>query len=84
MFTKKDRKLANEKARVKNRDIIISDMQKQAEVLYEEKKNLSIENEELKDLMNNIYNLASINQYGNANVILSKIKELVSDYQSQN
>ncbi len=52
--------------------------------LYEEIKILREENSEATDLINNINNLANGNKYNSEKIILDKIKELVSDYQSYN
>lgn len=52
--------------------------------LYEEIKILREENSEATDLINNINNLANGNKYNSEKIILDKIKELVSDYQSNN
>lgn len=41
-------------------------------------------NRELNVVIENISKLSEINTYGNEKVILSKIKELVRDYQSKN
>lgn len=52
--------------------------------LYEEIKILREESNEATDLINNINNLANCNKYNSEKIILDKIKELVSDYQSNN
>ena len=62
----------------------IADMEKQAEALYEENKDLRFENEELKELIKRIEKLISSNKYNNEKAVLDKIKELVRDYQSIN
>ena len=41
-------------------------------------------NEEQKELIDRITRIAAANTYNNEKAILSKIKELISDYQSQN
>lgn len=41
-------------------------------------------NEEQKELIARIKRIATSNRYNNEKAILSKIKELISDYQSQN
>lgn len=84
MFTKKDRQIANQKIMIKHRDILIGDMEKQAKVLHEENKDLRFENEEQIDLISRIEKLVSSNKYNNEKAVLSKIKELVDDYQSIN
>ena len=74
-----------------NRDILIEDLkskeaiQKQENLaLYEENKDLRFENEEQKDFISRIDRLVNSNKYNNEKAILSKLKELVSDYQSLN
>lgn len=52
--------------------------------LYEEIKILREESNEATDLINNINNLANGNKYNSEKIILDKIKELVTDYQSNN
>ncbi len=91
MFTRKDRKIRNLETKVLNRDILIEDLkskevlQKQENLaLYEENKDLRFENEEQKDFISRIDRLVNSNKYNNEKAILSKLKELVSDYQSLN
>ena len=81
-FTRKDRTIANQKAMIVNRDRLIGDMEDQATLLYNEKKRLTIEIEELKEFKEEVINIMNekdtiVNKY-------DKIKELISDYQSQN
>lgn len=91
MLTKKDKKILNQKSMIHNRDILIEDMQKKNEELsneniavHEENKDLRFENEEQKELIDRISRIATSNTYNNEKAILGKIKELISDYQSQN
>lgn len=84
MFTKKDRQIANQKIMIKHRDILIGDMEKQAEVLHNENKALRFELEEAEELIKRIERHISSNRYNNEKAILNKIKELVSDFDSQN
>lgn len=91
MFTRKDRKIRNLETKVLNRDILIEDLkskealQKQENLaLHEENKDLRFENEEQKDFISRIDRLVNSNKYDNEKAILSKLKELVSDYQSLN
>ena len=91
MFTRKDRKIKNLETKVLNRDILINDLkskeaiQKQENlVLYEENKDLRFENEEQREFISRIDRLVNSNKYNNEKAILSKLKELVSDYQSLN
>lgn len=84
MLTKKDRKILNQKSIIHNRDILISDMEKQAEVLNEENKELRFELEEKNILINKLEKIVDSNKYSNEKVFIEKIKELVHDYQSLN
>lgn len=84
MLTKKDKKILNQKSMIHNRDILIKDMEEQVKVLHEENKDLRFEIEEQRDLISRIERLVNSNKYNNEKAILSKIKELISDYQSQN
>lgn len=91
MLTRKDRKIKNQKTMIKNRNILIADLQKKNEeisneniAIHEENKELRFENEEQKELIDRITRIAAANTYNNEKAILSKIKELISDYQSQN
>lgn len=84
MLFKKDRKIKNQEAMIKNRDILIGDMEKQAEVLNEENKELRFELEEKDILINKLEKLVGSNKYSNEKVFIEKIKELVHDYQSLN
>lgn len=89
--TRKDRKMANQKAMIQNRDILIKDLMKIKTELKEENlavhnenKELRFENEEQKELIERIKSLVSCNKYNNEKAILDKMKELVEDYQSNN
>ena len=91
MLTRKDRKIKNQEAKIENRNILIADLQKKNEELsneniavYEENKELRFENEEQKELIDRIKRIATSNAYNNEKVILGKIKELISDSESQN
>lgn len=75
-------KLAERK--IEDRDILIRDMEKQAQSLYEENKEIRFELEESEELIKRIEGLISSNKYNNEKAVLDKIKELVSDYQSLN
>ena len=84
MLFKKDRKIKNQEAMIKNRDILIGDMEKQAEVLNEENKELRFELEKKDILINKLEKVVDSNKYSNEKVFTEKIKELVHDYQSLN
>lgn len=84
MLFKKDRKIKNQEAMIKNRDILIGDMEKQAAVLNEENKELRFELEKKDILINKLEKLVDSNKYSNEKVFTEKIKELVHNYQSLN
>ena len=83
--------LKDAERKVEDRNILIADLQKKNEELsneniaiYEENKELRFENDEQKELIDRITKIATANSYNNEKAILGKIKELISDYQSQN
>ena len=83
--------LKDAERKVENRNILIADLQKKNEELsnenlavHEENKDLRFENDEQKELIDRITKIATANSYNNEKAILGKIKELISDYQSQN
>lgn len=87
----KTKKKENYEAMIENRNVLIADLQKKNEELsneniaiYEENKELRFENDEQKELIDRITKIATANSYNNEKAILGKIKELISDYQSQN
>lgn len=91
MLTRKDRKIKNQEAKIENRNILIADLQKKNEELsneniavYEENKDLRFENEEQRELIDRIKRIATSNAYNNEKAILGKIKELISDSESEN
>ena len=62
----------------------IEELTQENKALYEENRDLRFENEEQQYIINEIINLATSNTYNNEKVILSKIKQLVYDSQSEN
>lgn len=83
--------LKDAERKVEDRNILIADLQKKNEELsneniavHGENKELRFENEEQRELIDRIKRIATSNAYNNEKVILGKIKELISDYQSQN
>jgi len=83
--------LKDAERKIEDRNILIADLQKQNKELtneniavHEENKDLRFENDEQKELIDRITKIATANSYNNEKAILSKIKELISDYQSQN
>lgn len=83
-MTKKDRKIANQKVMISNRDRLIGDMEEQAKTLHEENKDLRFENEELRELLAEIADRAFSCPLDSEKIVLNKIKELARDYQSTN
>lgn len=85
--TRKDRKIANQKAMIKNRDKLIGDLKTKIDSLNEEHKILFEENKKGNQAiitLEEVYKLAVCNKYNNEKAILDRIKELVADYQSNN
>ena len=87
----KAKKKENYEAMIENRNILIADLQKKNEELsneniavHEENKDLRFENEEQGELIDRIKRIATSNAYNNEKAILGKIKELISDSESQN
>lgn len=83
--------LKDAERKVENRNILIADLQKKNEELsneniavHEENKDLRFENEEQGELIDRIKRIATSNAYNNEKAILGKIKELISDSESQN
>lgn len=63
--------------KIENRDNLIKDYQKEHEIL--------LKNDSRKtDFITRLKKLVSQNKYNNEKAVLNKIKELISDYQSQN
>ena len=83
--------LKDAERKVENRNILIADLQKKNKELsneniavYGENKDLRFENEEQGELIDRIKRIATSNAYNNEKAILGKIKELISDFDSQN
>lgn len=83
--------LKDAERKVENRNILIADLQKKNGELsneniavHEENKDLRFENEEQRELIDRIKRIATSNAYNNEKAILGKIKELISDSESQN
>lgn len=83
--------LKDAERKVEDRNILIADLRtgnenltKENLAVHEENKDLRFENEEQKELIDRITKIATANSYNNEKAILGKIKELISDYQSQN
>lgn len=87
----KAKKKENYEAMIENRNVLIADLQKKNKELsneniavHEENKDLRFENEEQGELIDRIKRIATSNAYNNEKAILGKIKELISDSESQN
>lgn len=78
MFTKKDRKIANQKAMIENRNKLIKDLETRNDMLKTANKDLRFENEELLNTIQKILDLSASNTYNNGKIVLSKIKELAT------
>lgn len=63
--------------KIENRNMLIKDMDEQAKALYKENKDLNFKYEELKEVVKEIYNLATTQQYGSVKNLQNKLKELV-------
>ena len=76
MFTRKDRKIRSQKAMIENRDILIKDMEEQAEVQNAELRDLRYENSELFDFRTRVIDIIK----GKGTIVskYDKIEELVN------
>lgn len=84
MFTRKDRKIANQEAMIKNRDDLIKDLQKRNKMASESNAILRDECSEQEELLKKIANLSVTHLVGREKESLRLIKELTRDYQSEN
>lgn len=75
-MTKKDRKIANQEAMIKNRNDLIKDLKARNDMLNMTSKDLRFNNEEMQEALKQILNLATSNTYNNDKIVLNKIKEL--------
>lgn len=76
--------LDNAERKIEDYNILLKNMKEQAKVQYEEKKQLEKEIADKNDLIRKVRWLLRINKYNNENAILGKIKELVTEHQSNN
>lgn len=81
MFTRKDRKIRNQKAMIENRDILIKDLEDQTEVKNAQLRDLRYENSELSDFKNKIKNI--INGKGTIVDKYDKINEVIISYETK-
>ena len=82
MFTRKDRKIRNQKVMIENRDILIKDMEEQAEIQNAELRDLRNENSELFDFRTRVIDIMT--RKGTIVDKYDKIKELVDNLQTDN
>lgn len=75
MFTRKDRKIRNQKVMIENRDRPIKDLREQVELKNEQLRDLRYENSELADFKNKIKNIMK----GKGTIVdkYDKIKEVI-------
>ena len=76
MFTRKDRKIRNQKAMIENRDILIKDLEDQIEVKNAQLRDLRYENSELADFKNKIKNIMTgegtiVDKYDKINEVIT-------------
>ena len=81
MFTRKDRKIRNQKAMIENRDILIKDLEDQIEVKNAQLRDLRYENSELSDFKNKIKNI--MNEKGTIVDKYDKINEVIISYETK-
>lgn len=86
MFRRKEKQSLIEASReaLKNAEKEVSELTKENKALYEENKDLRFEIDELTDFFTRVTKLVNSNKYNNEKAVFNKIKELISDYQSQN
>lgn len=84
IFTKKDRKIANQKAMIENRDKLIKDLQARNEMSSKSNAGLRHANSEQTELLKQIAELSVTYPVDRSKECLDKIKELTRDYQSEN
>lgn len=83
-MTKKDRKIANQEAMIKNRNDLIKDLKARNDMLNMTSKDLRFNNEEMQEALKQILNLVTSNTYNNDKIVLAKIKEVISDRKINN
>lgn len=84
---KKDRKIANLTQMVKNRDEIIARLQGQKDEMKLENRVLAEENKNGNKaimVLDELNKLINCNKYNNNEIVFRKIKELVTDWKSNN
>lgn len=78
------RALVNAERKIEDRNILIANMERQAEILYKENKELGNKLNVAEEIIDRIIKLANANKYNNEKIFFNKIIELVHDYQSTN
>lgn len=76
MFTRKDRKIRNQKVMIENRDILIKDLEDQIEVKNAQLRDLRYENSELADFKSKIKNIMTgkgtiVDKYDKINEVIT-------------
>ena len=76
MFTRKDRKIRNQKAMIENRDILIKDLEDQIEVKNAQLRDLRYENSEPADFKSKIKNIMTgkgtiVDKYDKINEVIT-------------
>lgn len=78
------RSLKGAESRIKNKSMLIADLQnknneltKENIAVHEENKELRFENEEIKDIIKEIDNLSKTQQYGSVENLQNKIKSIL-------
>ena len=84
MFTKKDRKIANQEAMIKNRNKLIKDLEEQKDYYKEMSIQQRAENDFLRDILTRVESLVTQNTYDNEKVILRKVKEVIQSANENN
>lgn len=83
-MTKKDRKIANQKVMIDNRDKTIERMSKEKCLFKEQLREQRTTIEEQEELLAEIADRAFSCPLDSEKIVLNKIKELARDYQSTN
>lgn len=78
MFNRKDRQIANLSQMVINRDKLIDTLQERKEYYKSMSESQREDIKEYEETLKAIQNLATSNNYNNAETVLSKINELVT------
>lgn len=83
MFGRKERKIANQQAMIKNRDKLIADLQARIDMQKRTIQTLSSRNDRQAELLTEIADRSVCCPLDNEKIVLNKIKDLTRDYQSK-